>query len=513
MRSDPYPVVSRVERIAIIAVTCAFALVLVVWAFLTPAFDAPDEWLHFDAVLQVALGGGWPPPLQMHLLNASVQMHAEAADLVSSARSSVGALLVAHPGTDGALINQMSQHPPTWYFIAAGLLRLLHFQDLQWNDALLAVRLLNAVVFATMPALVWAAVRRLTRSPRAAVVAASVLLLVPQAAYNGATANNDPPVVVLGAVVTWLVCRLLTGDRRVRTLSMLVLAAAAAIAFKATAFPVVPFAAIALVVSVRGRWRWPWAALAVVVPVLLTSWWWVRNLIVYHTLQPAGLPRSAAEQTWPAGTGPDLGGFVNTFWNRVTNSFWGNFGALAYPSSPLVIATLTVVCLAVVLVWGLRRRDRNAWVLVTLPLITLVAGLQNNWTTYVRTTEAAGIQGRYYFVALAALICLSALAWRRFVPLDGRARVSTALVITSAAMAVYGFSVAYQGFYEEKRFTVTVAGLRELAGQVPGGAPVIGTLAVVAAAGLVAAVLLVVRLVTRNPGNVLPDSATGGRSL
>lgn len=49
------------------ALTVAFLLWQVVWAVLTPAFRAPDEPLHFNSVLRVAQGQGWPAPGQARL--------------------------------------------------------------------------------------------------------------------------------------------------------------------------------------------------------------------------------------------------------------------------------------------------------------------------------------------------------------------------------------------------------------------------------------------------------------
>ncbi|MGN8049496.1 DUF2142 domain-containing protein [Curtobacterium sp. 22159] len=506
------PRVSRSEWLTIAVVTVAFAFSLVLWALLTPAFGAPDEVNHFDAVVQLALGHGWPDPAKLHFLNASLALKAESASVAAADRPSIDALLAAHPGNGS--VNQMSQHPPTWYALAAEALRLIHFEERRWDVALMTMRLVNVALVAALPLVLWAAVRRVTRSPRAAIVGGVAAFLVPQVGFIGASASNDPPVVILGAVAVLLACRVLTGDRRWLTFGLLVLVVSLAAACKATALPLVPFAVLASVLGTRGPGRWLRGAVALVVPVALTSWWWVRNVLVFHTLQPAGLPSSMKHRAFAPGEGPDVGGFANTFWNRVINSFWGQYGPLAYPSSPIVINVLTITALGVLIVWGFRRGPNRlvAWCLIALPLMTLASGVQNNWTTYLRTTGMGGIQGRYYLVAVGALAVVSAIAWLRFVPEPGsRRKVGVALVLASIAMTLYGYTVAYRGFYEDSHLEVSVEGLRKLAAATPFGATPFAVAAILTVVAVLVAAGLAVRAVLRHP-RVRPIGVQGRHS-
>lgn len=491
------PPVGTRERITIGCITVAFTLLLTLWALLTPLFGAPDEIAHFDAALQFALGHGWPDPAHLKLLDATRAMQAEGMGVLARDRPTLDALLAAYPGHDST--NQMTQHPPTWYVLAAGVLHLIGYAGQRWDIDLLALRLMNVAILCTLPLVIWAAVRALTRSPKTAIVAAAAVFLVPQVAFNGSAAGNDAPVIILGAVVTWLACRLLAGDRSLVAFTGLIVATSAAAAFKATALPVVPFAVAAVLVATPGAARWLRGAVALLVPVLLTSWWWVRNVLVFHTLQPAGLPHSIRHRDWPAGKGPDPAAFVNTEWSRVTNSFWGQFGLLQFPSSPIVIAVLSVVSIGIVIVWGFRRGPLRpaAWAVAVLPLASLAAGLQNNWSTYLRTTEMGGIQGRYYFVSIAALAVLSAIAWRHFVP-DRISQPWTGLFLSigSVLMALYGLSVAYRGYYEEAQFRLSADGLRLLSHLVPTGPVIFVSLAGVTLLALIAVALLAGRFVT-----------------
>ncbi|WIB13005.1 glycosyltransferase family 39 protein [Curtobacterium sp. MCPF17_052] len=293
---------SRRERLSITAIVLAFVAVLVLWASLQPLFGSPDEIAHWDAAVQLAMGQGWPDPTHLKLLSATRAGQAEGLGFLQVDRPTLEALLASAPG-NGAT-NQMTQHPPTWYAMAAGVLHLIGYMHLRWDLDLYAMRLMNVAVLGTLPLVVWAAVRRVTRSPRTALVAAASLFLIPQVGFIGTSATNDTPVIILGAVVVWLVCRIVTGDRGWVTLVALAVAASAAVSFKATALPLVPFAVVAVVIAGQGRSRWLRGAVVLVVPVLATSWWWVRNVLVFHTLQPAGLPQSIRTEQFAPGGGP-----------------------------------------------------------------------------------------------------------------------------------------------------------------------------------------------------------------
>ncbi len=147
-------------------------------------------------------------------------------------------------------VDQMTQHPATYYVLAAGVLHLVDFEAHRPAVDVLALRLFSALFVLPLPALAWATVRRVTRSPRAAVVGAFAVLAVPELASIGASVSNDPPVMLFGATTVWLAVRVLTGDARTRTAFALALSLGVAILWKGTALPLIPFVAVAAALSV-----------------------------------------------------------------------------------------------------------------------------------------------------------------------------------------------------------------------------------------------------------------------
>jgi 4-amino-4-deoxy-L-arabinose transferase-like glycosyltransferase len=494
MATETAPAPRRREWVVVGAVTAAFAVVLVLWAALVPAFQAPDERAHFDASVHVAIGDGWADPGKLRVLEA---VERAAAETDRQAGPSMGELLERTGAAETDTVDQMTQHPPTYYVLAAGVLHAVHFESLRPDVAVFAVRLLGALFVLPLPVLAWATVRRVTRSPRAAVVGAFAVLAVPELASIGASVSNDPPVILFAATTVWLAVRVLTGDSRTRTAVALALSLGVAILWKGTALPLIPFVGLALLLGATRRPgmgpRLVRALWVLAVAAVLGAGWWLRNLLVFHTLQPNGFESLRPPKPFPAGTGPDPVAFADVSWSTIARTFWGSFGGKAqWIISPVVFETATVLALGAVLVWGFRRRPglRTALVLAALPLTVFLLQTANAWGSYRSTTFIGATQGRYYFPAMLAFIALSAVAWRRAIGTpSGHRRFGTVVAALSAALSVYALLFVYASIAERSRTRVTSVGLAQLSSSTP--VPV----AAIVAGWVVALVLLVVAVV------------------
>lgn len=494
---------SRRELLGVGATTIAFIAVLVSWALFTPLYQAADELQHVDAVLHLALGYGWADPGTMHLLSAAVQT---SQDPASTAGLTWGQLLAQYPGLrDSAGINQMSQHPPTYYFLGAGLLHLIGFEHLQWNHAVLALRLLDVLLVAPLPLLAWATVRRVTGSPRAALVGGMAILAVPQIAIIGSAVTNDAPVFLLSAATTFLAARILTGDRRLLSAVLLGGLLGALMLMKGTGLPVIPFVGIAVIVgtlrSSGVRTAIARTAVTAVITALIGAWWWVRNVVVFGAVQPEGFV-GREPQPFPPGRGPDLPTYVTNLWTRLTETFWGSAGRTAhFPVTQVLIDVGTVLTIGVIVLFAFRRSGFRveAVVLATLPVTFALVETTKAWADYEKMGVVGGTQGRYYFPALVAVITLSALAWRRLPRTSaGRSALAIGLTVTFGLISFYGVTFAYRTFWEGGAFAVSRAGFAAFAtgGNGPLGVVVVAVL--VAAAAAAAAVVLT-RQVMRQP--------------
>ncbi len=473
---------ARREWIVLGTITVAWLGLLLGFALLTPAFGAPDEPAHVDAAFRLALGLGWPHGGEMHYLAAIRQIVEHPVPAVD--RPTVDALLAAVPG-DSPAIDPMSQNPPTYWLVAAGIMRLIRFGAHDWATSVLVLRLFDVVLVTALPVLVWATVRRVTRSPRTALVAPLLLFAVPQLAQVAAGVTSWAPMILLGAVLVWLSVRVLTGDRSWWTTAGLAVAVTGLAAISALGLLAVPFVVLvfALARGERGergerdhdydqRTARPWrrsalhAGVVVVAAAAVSGWWWVRTLLVSGTLLPDALRGVTTVQPYPSG-GANPGAFAGRQWDGLTASFFGDFGANQWPLPPMVVDALAIVGL-VALGWSYARRGAGRRVMtiaLVWPVLVVVATLAYNWRNYLGTHQGNGLQGRFLFVAVVALVLSQAVAWRALVVRpELRRRLARIAAVGSFAIALYGIGIAYRGAWENVQFRVTPGGLSAMAG-------------------------------------------------
>jgi len=497
------PRVKRSEVWAVSLLTAAFTALVAIWGVLTPLYDAPDEPLHVNSILRLAEGGGWPEPGEAELERMLPAARAEA-DLPKTDRHTFAELRESRPGYHG--VDQMTQHPPLYYGYGAAALSLIDYTEIRADLVLVYLRWVGALLALPLPFLAWDSVRRLTRSPRAAIVAAAALLAVPQLAHIMGAVSNDGLAILTSSLTVWLSVRVMTGRARWGTIVALGVSLALALLTKGTTLPLVPFVALVVLfwpcdLSWRARVLRTGVTMAI---GFLGGLWWARNLLVYGKLQPDGLQYPS--EPWPAGTGPDLHRFSDAAWHNLTGSFWGRFGWLTHSLPELLTDVLSVICIFVVVAFAFRRGTgrARALALASLPLLLFAALMVTAWSGYDRTQRLAGLQGRYFFPAIIALIALSAIAWRRLAGARSRS-VSAAFIVTFAAIAVFGLYVECSAVY---------GSLPDLMGRVPLRVPWLLVLLAVGATLLAAAVgasLHVVRSVDvarrAAPSGQSPDSA------
>ncbi|MFP7759739.1 DUF2142 domain-containing protein [Marisediminicola sp. LYQ85] len=522
MAADARPVrprSSRRERHALVAITAAFFAILTLWAFLTPAFRAPDEGAHYSSAVRMATDPEWPAPGDGEYLASVHLMDKFGPGTRADERETFDELTAEAPG-DSDRIDQMSQHPPTYYVIAGAVLAATDFEDERWDIGLLTLRMLNVLFLVPLPLLIWSAVRRVTGSPRAALVGAVSILLIPQVAQIGSSVTNDSMVILGAAALTWLASKVMTGDSRWRTLVAMGVVLGLLIFTKGTGLPAVPFVAVVMLFG-RGR-AIPWGRriLAALVPLgiagALGGWWWIRNILLYGEVQPSGLAEARPRVPWAEGSGPDIHFYLTQFWNGLSASFWGYFGRLEIPMSSIVTDLLTVVSLLVIAIYAFRRGPlrRDAWVLASFPIATLLFLGYTTWSVYERTQVTYAIQGRYLFSAVVALILLAAIGALRGIR-DERARVRFGFAATCAAIAVsaYGVILAFDGFYNRDNNISPVSSLGNWAATSTFGIvglAIVGTLVAATCTLTVVAMWRALKAQTPATAAAIPATTDGG---
>ncbi|PUB20126.1 putative membrane protein DUF2142 [Promicromonospora sp. AC04] len=529
-------------RRALALITALVVLVGVLWAVLTPAFRAPDEPQHVNSVLRLAYGGGWPAAGEALVGPAMTEAREQAAlatdvpgrhldrdgvpafvsvpptkDAERATVSRENALAdPLPPGTDTRqlapeLVDQMTQHPPLYYAMAAGVLHATGLAESRWDVQLLALRLFDVALLLPLPLLTAATVRRLAGSRPAALVAASFTLFVPQVGHIMGSVTNDALVTLTGAVTAYLCVRVLTGDLRLRTAAGLGVVVGVGLLTKVMAAFALPVVVAAYLVASgpRGR-RVLGALIAGAAAFAIGGWWWLRNLLVLGTVQPVGIPDRFLDDAQPQG----LWYFLRTVVTSLTRSFFGNFGWLEIRVPDAVLWTAAVV-VAILCVLAVVRGPANRAVAVLLlqPVALWCGVLVNAWPDYAAHGWISAVQGRYLFAGLLALGAGTALGLLAL--LGPRLRRATPWVIAAAcAAAASGLAYGFWGFYQGPGQSVADAAAR-WAGWSPlsGGqlvlvgsvTLVVGAAAVVAAARFARA--MPISRIARNASTAEPTTA------
>lgn len=470
--------------VAVWAAVLLFGAILTSWSILTPAYRAPDEPQHVSAVLGIAEGRGWPAPgdavMDDGVLGSQTLIGYTVTDGQRGFRGGGNTLPgvrsfaadadqpplysaqqptptderapydeISATGLVGTYNNQMTQHPPAYYAVAAAVLKLSGAQDWRFDRQLALLRLLGVAMVVWLPLLAYLTALALTGSKTLGSVAAFVPVAIPQLAHVGASVNNDVLVIALGGLLTVLLAKVLTGGRSRWLLASIAVVLGLALLTKGTMLAAVPATALAVVVGLRRSRSWLRAGaggLVVLAGALVVGgWWWAINLLRYGDLQP-----NAYGEPLRGDPSLSLAGFAVGFAERINVSAWGRFGWLELPLSLAVTTALSAVLAVLCLVALADRRARvPLLVLSSFPLLAVLALFASRYAVHLRNGQFAGIQGRYLFGAVvvgaaAVAVGLGVLAGRLRVPERWLVPLAAAFAV---AVAVYGAVVAFDGFY------------------------------------------------------------------
>jgi 4-amino-4-deoxy-L-arabinose transferase-like glycosyltransferase len=362
--------------------------------------------------------------------------------------------------------DQMTQHPPLYYAVSAGVVVATGSLDWSFDRTLTLMRLVSVAMVGFLPIMAFSVTRRLTGNRRLADVAALLPLAIPQLASLGGSVSNDALVILLGGLMTVLLARILTGDRSWRTYLLVAAVLGAALLTKGTLLVLVPVVGLVVVVgarrATRGEPALAWVPtlvrLAAVwgLAFVIGGWWWAVNILRYGTVQPAGF--QAVEAT-DRPRSPLLE-FTGIFWEKTTGTFWGTFGQLELPLNQTVVTVLTLLVIAAVaLAWRRKGLRTVLLLLLSFVLLTLVAVYLETYSAHLENGRYAGMQGRYLYGGLVAVFAAMAIGlgsfgreggnWQRWLPV-----VTLPL---SLVVAVYGLWVAFDGYYLDIGWTVSAA--------------------------------------------------------
>jgi len=410
-------------RIAVLA----WSALLLSWSLLLPIYRSADEVQHVAAVRHVEHHWRWPGFKQLQVQQnvvASVEYSGFAFYTNAYGRMLAGDAVpradrpsYADAGSEAPsrVVNQMAQHPPGYYVLGALLAWVLP-ADLRFDVEVMALRMLCIALMAPLPLLVALVAKSHGGDEVSVTLAALLTMSIPQLAAISGAVNNDSLLNASSALVMLGIALIAAGDLSIRLSTMTGLALAVALMSKAWGLLLVPFVGLAYLAGARGRWRRAGVGLMVAAAFgALGGWWWLRNLMMYGVLQPAGHASLLAD-------GPlslsDMGlHWLGIVWERLPTRFWA-FLSIKPGSSPFPLwftGGLSALLLAWLAVLFFRVRTfnatrRHALLLCGPFLLGLCVLLAETWGFFSRTGLPSGIQGRYLYFSLAGVLSGIALA-------------------------------------------------------------------------------------------------------
>jgi 4-amino-4-deoxy-L-arabinose transferase-like glycosyltransferase len=352
--------------------------------------------------------------------------------------------------------DQMTQHPPLYYAVSAGVVWISGSLDWPFDRTLGLMRLVSVAMVMWLPLMAFSATRVLTGSRRLADIASLLPLAIPQLAYLGGSVTNDALVVFLGGLATVLLARVLRGDLSWRTLMLLAGTVGLGLLTKASLLLLVPLVGVGIVVGARRAAALPWRAtllrlLAVWAGAFVVGgWWWALNILRYGTIQPAGIILDTDSEVARSRDRSSVLEYAGVFWEKMTNSFWGTFGWLELPLDGTVVLVATLVALALVALAFRRRGSRlNLLILVSFCLATAAAVFSETYQSHLAAGTFGGMQGRYLFGGLVPVFVAIAIGLGKLGREGGRLErwLPVVLLPVTLAYAAYGLWVAFRGFY------------------------------------------------------------------
>ncbi|MGI8867692.1 MAG: glycosyltransferase family 39 protein [Mycobacteriales bacterium] len=411
--------------------TGAFAALMMMCTFLYPALGNPGEAQHADLIYSFANGNQFFDP-GSRTVSQGVQSAQETAypptrpladqqPTLRGQRQSLNALGGDRAGTQH-VINTATQHPPLYYLIGAGVLRIT--PDWWPADRQIAIlRYLSLLFLLPLPLLAWAAVRSLVGNTSAASLAAALPLAIPGLVRVGASVTNESLLILLGSVLAFLLARVVAGHLGLGTGLAVGVVTGLACLTQAVGlvFPAAVLVAYGVAWARRRRLAWMPLVAAGALTAALSAWWWIRNLALFHTLLPKGLGSQYYAVRGVATGHYSVGDYTHDLFTVTGWRVLGGLGMMESPRFSLVFSWIWLGALAVGVLLalgygtGTRLGRGSIAVFLAAPVLTLLAMWLAGRSDFLFNGYLPLAQGRFLYPMLIGIFAIAAIGFARCV--------------------------------------------------------------------------------------------------
>jgi len=417
---------SIAARSSLALLLAAFVAVSLIYIWLVPPFEGPDEPEHFGYVTWLAQGKGFPPQGD-DAWSTPVRQEASQPPFYYVV-ASLPARLIAQE-------NPVAVFRPNPYFpsnapgtVADNKNIAIHYPGdtapLQggWL-ALYLARGVSLLLGIGLIVCVYGLGRQIYPETRSFALAAAALTAVtPQTLFMSGLVSNDMAAAATGALTLWFLATLVR--RGPSGWLGLALGAAYGLAILSKTSSLV----LIVPISVAFAWLWwqrvhPSRSLiraivgSAIAALIVGGWWYIRSWILYGT--PLGLSAHYQAPWSVASVGQRIK--PAAAWREVFDSFWAAFGwgNIKYPwwvyalLGVLVLVAVAGLVAAARRWWRSDREERTRPVLLSLLAMTVLC-LALALEIWMRQVTAP--HGRLLFPALAAITVLLVAGWHALHP-------------------------------------------------------------------------------------------------
>lgn len=392
------PSVARWGLPAIILLHLALGIA---YAVKTPTWQTPDEPAHFNYIKYIATRGALPVLRQGDYNQGYLE------ELKSSKFP---------PDKSVDSIRYESHQPPLYYLAATPI--YLAARSLPVAEQVIVLRIFSLLLGSVLLALAYAIVRQIfPRNVPLQLAVPAFIALVPQHIAMTAAVNNDTFAEVVLAAMLLAVVRLVVGRDggfSLRAALLFGVLVGAVLLTKTTIYAAILLIPVALLLRTwqdkRGgellRAALPFLAVILAIAVVVASWWFIRNMIVYGAGDPTGLQRHDVVVIGQ----PRAGAFDSTaakhFFFTSFKSFWAQLGWMGVPANNrtyVLLAALTIAACAGLFLFAARRIARPASLSVAQRASLVILLLTFAFVfleMFVYNLTFIQPQGRYLFPAL-----------------------------------------------------------------------------------------------------------------